>query len=103
MNLKEVNAENFYSEIQEGIVLVDFWASWCGPCRMIAPEIEALAKENQDIKILKVDIDNEEELASKYDIMSIPTVIIFKDGEMKDTISGVRKKAFFEDKISALR
>ena len=73
--------ENFKEEIKKGIVLVDFYANWCGPCKMVAPIIEELSKENKNIKFIKVDVDEQEELAKEYGIMSIPTMIVFKDGK----------------------
>ncbi|MGI6174359.1 MAG: thioredoxin [Christensenellales bacterium] len=75
---------NFASEVlnYKGLVLVDFWASWCGPCRMLAPVIEEIAKENAGtLKVGKVNVDNEPELAQKYGIQSIPTVLLFQDGK----------------------
>ncbi len=75
-------------------VLVDFWASWCGPCKMFAPFIESLSEDlDGQIKVGKVNIDDEAELASKYNIMSIPTVILFKDGQAVKSSVGVKTKA----------
>lgn len=73
-------------------VLVDFWAVWCGPCRMLSPVIEEIAAENPDIKVGKVNVDNEMSLAERYSIMSIPTVMVFKNGKLVDTSVGVRPK-----------
>ena len=73
---------NFDEEIKEGSVIVDFWATWCGPCRMLGTVLEELAREREDIKILKIDTDEFGELAKKYGVMSIPTVLFYKDGEM---------------------
>lgn len=78
--MKEFIDGNFVEEINEGLVLVDFFANWCGPCKMIGPHLEALAKEKSDVKFLKVDIDNHQELKTIYQIKSIPTLILFKDG-----------------------
>ena len=73
-------------------VLVDFWASWCGPCKMIAPEIDKLAENYAGrLKVCKVNVDDEPSLAAEYMVMSIPTLIIFKDGEIKDKLVGVRR------------
>ena len=73
--------DNFNNEIREGIVLVDFYATWCGPCKMQSPIIDSLKEERSDIKIMKVDVDKEEDVARTYGIMSIPTLMLFKDGK----------------------
>lgn len=73
--------DKFNNEIKEGIVLVDFYATWCGPCKMQSPIIDSLKEERSDIKIMKVDVDKEEDVARTYGIMSIPTLMLFKDGK----------------------
>ena len=73
-------------------VLIDFWATWCGPCKMIAPTIEEIAKENPDIKVCKVDVDKEPELANAFSIMSIPTLVVMKNGKVTNTAVGFRGK-----------
>lgn len=73
--------DNFNNEIKDGIVLVDFFATWCGPCKMQSPIIDSLKEERSDIKIIKVDVDKEEDVARTYGIMSIPTLMLFKDGK----------------------
>ena len=73
--------DKFNNEIKEGIVLVDFFATWCGPCKMQSPIIDSLKEERSDIKIMKVDVDKEEDVARTYGIMSIPTLMLFKDGK----------------------
>lgn len=73
--------KNFNEEIKDGIVLVDFYATWCGPCKMQSPIIDSLKEERSDIKIMKVDVDKEEDVARTYGIMSIPTLMLFKDGK----------------------
>ena len=73
--------DNFKDLIKEGNVLVDFYAEWCGPCRMLGPILEEVSNENKDITIIKVNVDNFEDLAREYGIMSIPTVILFKNGK----------------------
>lgn len=78
-----------------GTVLVDFWAQWCGPCKMLSPIIDEIGKEVPGLKIVKVDVDSESELATQYNVSSIPTVIIFENGKIKDTIVGFHQKHEF--------
>jgi thioredoxin 1 len=87
--------ENFQREVLNSTkpVLVDFWASWCGPCRMVAPLVDQIATENQDVKVGKVDIDAQPELATAFKVMSIPTLMVFKDGKLSKTVVGARPKA----------
>ena len=90
---KILNKENFDSVISaENIALIDFYADWCGPCRMLAPTIEAIAEERGDVLVAKVNVDNSPELAVRYGISSIPTVLIFKNGELKSKVVGLRSK-----------
>jgi len=98
----ELNNENFKDNTQEGVALVDFWAPWCGPCRMIAPVIDELAVEFDGIaKICKVNTEEQGELSSQYGVRSIPTILIFKDGEIVDQMIGATSKAILEEKINA--
>jgi len=94
--VKELNETTFVDEVLNSKipVLVDFWAEWCGPCRMLAPIIDELAKEydQQKIKICKLNVDENPKIAAKYGIMAIPTVIIFKNGQPVEQITGVRNK-----------
>lgn len=85
---------NFEKEVinSEKTVLIDFWASWCGPCRMVSPIIDEIAKENSDIKVGKVNVDEEGELAIDYGVMSIPTIIIMKDGKIINQSVGAKSK-----------
>ncbi|MGN1099823.1 MAG: thioredoxin [Christensenellales bacterium] len=87
--------DNFEQEVlkSDKPVLVDFWASWCGPCRMLAPVIEEIAEEADGFAVGKVNVDDEPELARRYGIMSIPTLIVFKDGEVLSKATGVMPKA----------
>ena len=73
-------------------VLVDFWATWCGPCRMLGPVIAQIAEEREDIKVCKVNVDDEPELARMFNVMSIPTVLVFKNGELKERSVGFKPK-----------
>ena len=84
-------------------VVVDFWAAWCGPCRMIAPIIEELTDEYQGkVKVGKLDVDDNQQTAIKYGVRSIPTVLFFKGGELKDTVIGAIPKAMFTEKLTKL-
>ncbi|WP_062199059.1 thioredoxin [Massilibacterium senegalense] len=83
----------FQNEIKEGLVLVDFWATWCGPCKMIAPVLEELDKDLAgSAKIVKVDVDQNQGTAAQFGIMSIPTLVVFKNGEMVDKTVGFQPK-----------
>ena len=99
----ECTSENFENTIKEGVTLVDFWAPWCGPCRMIAPVIEELAEEYEGkANICKVNTDEQQDLAVKFGIRSIPTILFFKDGELVDQMIGAAGKNVFAEKLDAL-
>ncbi|MBM7096526.1 MULTISPECIES: thioredoxin [Alteribacter] len=93
MAIKNVTDSNFGQETSQGLVLADFWAPWCGPCKMIAPVLEELDAEMSDkAQIVKLDVDENQETASKYGVMSIPTLLVFKDGEVVDQVVGFQPK-----------
>ncbi|HBL83373.1 MAG: thioredoxin [Clostridiales bacterium GWF2_38_85] len=91
----QITKDNFQKEVMgsDKPVLIDFWATWCGPCRMIAPTIEELANEVTTAKIGKINVDEEPELASAFKVMSIPTVVVIKNGKVVSTAVGVKTKA----------
>ncbi len=92
MSIVIATAENFKEEIVTGKVLVDFYADWCGPCQMIAPILEDIASTQDGCKIVKINVDTAQEIAGSYRVMSIPTMILFEDGEVKDQKVGVSSK-----------
>ncbi len=99
----ELNASNFNDTIKEGVTLVDFWAPWCGPCRMIAPVIEELAEDfDGKAKICKVNTDEEQDIAIQYGIRSIPTILFFKDGQLVDQMIGAAGKQVLADKLNSI-
>jgi thioredoxin 1 len=96
MAVKELNSGIFDAEIATGTTLVDFWAPWCGPCRMLAPIIEEISESNKAVKFGKVETGSEQELAGKFGVMSIPTLILFKNGEEVDRLIGAYPKEIIE-------
>jgi thioredoxin 1 len=98
----EVTSENFDQEVlkSETPVLVDFWAEWCGPCKMLSPTVDAIAEEYAGkMKVFKLDIDKESALAAKYSVMSIPTLILFKNGSIVEQITGNQPKQKIIEKL----
>ena len=97
-----ITGQNFEEEVinADKPVLVDFWAAWCGPCRMVAPAVAAIAEEKADVvKVGKVNVDEEPELAGRFGIASIPTLMVFKNGEVTNTLIGAYPKAMIEDAL----
>lgn len=99
----ELTEQNFEDTIKDGVVMVDFWAPWCGPCRMIAPVIDSLAAQYAGkAKICKVNTDEQQELAAKFGIRSIPTIFFYKNGEKVDEMIGASTEQDFKDKLDGL-
>lgn len=92
-DIRSLTVETFDETVQNGRVLVDFWATWCGPCRMQTPVIEKLAAEMPTVTFTKVNVDDEPELAQRYGIMSIPTLLVFNNGEVEKTLVGYHAEA----------
>jgi len=103
--IHELNSQNFKTEVLDfnGLVLVDFWAAWCGPCKRLAPELEMIEEEmraNQSVKFAKLDVDANQELSEKYQIRGIPNVIIFKNGQPVQQIVGLNLRSVYKEAIA---
>ena len=94
MAVTVVTKENFSQEVLQSDkpVLIDFWASWCGPCRMVSPVVDEIAEENTDVKVGKVNVDEQRELAAQFNVMSIPTLVVIKNGKTVNQMVGARPK-----------
>lgn len=101
MSVINITKNNFSEEVlnSDKPVLLDFWASWCGPCRMVSPIIDEIANERVDIKVGKINVDEQPELAAKFSVMSIPTLVVIKDGKIVNQAMGARPKAQILDMI----
>ncbi|GER67056.1 thioredoxin [Weizmannia acidilactici] len=100
MAITHATDATFEQEVSEGLVLTDFWATWCGPCKMIAPVLEEIDAEMGDkVKIVKVDVDENQKTASKFGIMSIPTLVVMKDGKQVDKVIGYQPKEALEELV----
>ena len=95
MSVTNITAENFNTEVLESEkpVLLDFWAPWCGPCRMVVPIVEEIARERSDIKVGKINVDENPELAGQFGVMSIPTLVVMKDGKIVNQSMGAKPKS----------
>ena len=105
MELKHINQNEFEKEVEKSQkpVIVDFYATWCGPCKMLSPILEEIAETEKDVKILKVDIDENMDLAQKFGIMSVPTLMLFKDGEEYGREIGFKPKEQLKEIIDELK
>lgn len=103
--MTEYTSANFDQEVLQSAepVLVDFSAAWCGPCKMLAPVVEELATEMQGVKIGKLDIDQDGDIAQRYSVMSVPTLLFFKDGKVMDQMVGVQSKGAIQAKLEELK
>ena len=98
---KTINSQEFDNTIESGVVVVDFFATWCGPCKMLSPVIDELSGELENVNFVKVDIDQSMDLAQKFKIVSVPTLKVFKNGEEVDTLMGFMPKEVLKSKVEA--
>lgn len=105
MSIINLTKDSYHNEVMgtEKVVVIDFWATWCGPCKMMAPVVEEVAKDYPDVKICKVNVDEEPELSNAFKIVSIPTIVVIKNGEIIDSVVGYRPKEDIEKIIKLVK
>jgi len=102
-NIKTLNNKNFKTQVKSGLVMVDFWAPWCGPCKMVAPTLNSIAEtEDEKVKVAKVNVDKEQQIAQKFRVRSIPTLVFFKNGKEVKRFTGVKSKKFLMKEVELL-
>ena len=105
MSIINLTKDSYHNEVMETekVVVIDFWATWCGPCKMMAPVVEEVAKDYPDVKVCKVNVDVEPELSNAFKIVSIPTIVVIKNGEIIDSVVGYRPKEDIEKIIKLVK
>lgn len=105
MSIINLTKDSYHNEVMETekVVVIDFWATWCGPCKMMAPVVEEVAKDYPDVKVCKVNVDEEPELSNAFKIVSIPTIVVIKNGEIIDSVVGYRPKKDIEKIIKLVK
>lgn len=105
MSIINLTKDIYHNEVMETekVVVIDFWATWCGPCKMMAPVVEEVAKDYPDVKVCKVNVDEEPELSNAFKIVSIPTIVVIKNGEIIDSVVGYRPKEDIEKIIKLVK
>ena len=105
MSIINLTKDSYHNEVMETekVVVIDFWATWCGPCKMMAPVVEEVAKDYPDVKVCKVNVDEDPELSNAFKIVSIPTIVVIKNGEIIDSVVGYRPKEDIEKIIKLVK
>ena len=105
MSIINLTKDSYHNEVMETekVLVIDFWATWCGPCKMMAPVVEEVAKDYPDVKVCKVNVDEEPELSNAFKIVSIPTIVVIKNGEIIDSVVGYRPKEDIEKIIKLVK
>lgn len=105
MSIINLTKDSYHNEVMETekVVVIDFWATWCGPCKMMAPVVEEVAKDYPDVKVCKVNVDEEPELSNAFKIVSIPTIVVIKNGDIIDSVVGYRPKEDIEKIIKLVK
>ena len=100
---RAITSDNITSVLENDIVLMDFWAEWCSPCRVLSPIIDEISEDNSDVVVGKIDVDKDGALAQEYNIRSIPTLIFLKNGEVTTTMSGIKSNAEIQDILNSMK